>query len=155
MFRRRLDQTAFGLICVAKHLQRACLPSTSEFHSGSGAGLHPWIIQLSQLRICNHDGGSSEFVDYGHEQMEPKTERMCLPQWDGDPQWLAGLPARGPPLQDRREPRGQLVSCSATGWRTQRSGTTSRSGDDVAHSTKHPSQWGMQGCKKPSEVLKP
>ena len=28
------------------------------------------------------------FVDYGHEQMEPKTERMCLPQWDGYPSGL-------------------------------------------------------------------
>ena len=35
MHRRRLDQTAFGLICVVKHVQRACLiltPSTRAFH---------------------------------------------------------------------------------------------------------------------------
>ena len=24
-------------------------------------------------------------MDYGHEHMEPKTERMSLPRWDGDP----------------------------------------------------------------------
>ena len=44
-----------------KHVQRVCLiltPSTRVFHSGSGAGLHPWIIQLSQLRMCKHYGGS-------------------------------------------------------------------------------------------------
>ena len=36
MFRRCLDQTAFGLICVAKHVQRACLiltPSTRVSHN--------------------------------------------------------------------------------------------------------------------------
>ena len=32
--------------------------STRVFHSGSGAGLHPWIIQLSQRRIYKHYGGS-------------------------------------------------------------------------------------------------
>ena len=54
MFRRRLDQTASGLLCVAKDVQRACLiltQNTRVFHGGSGAGLHPWTIQLSQLRI--------------------------------------------------------------------------------------------------------
>ena len=29
-------------------------PSTRVFRSGSRAGLHPWTIQLSQLRICKH-----------------------------------------------------------------------------------------------------
>ena len=36
MFRRRSDQTAFGLICVTKHAQRACLiltPSKRVFHT--------------------------------------------------------------------------------------------------------------------------
>ena len=36
MFRRRLDQTAFGFICVAKHAQLACLIltlNTSVFHN--------------------------------------------------------------------------------------------------------------------------
>ena len=28
---------------------------------------------------------SDELIDYGHESMELKTERMYLPQWDGDP----------------------------------------------------------------------
>ena len=53
IFRRRLDQTAFGLFRVAKHVQRASLiltQSTRVFHSGSGAGLHPWIFK--------HYGGS-------------------------------------------------------------------------------------------------
>ena len=25
------------------------------------------------------------FIDHGLEDMEPKSERMSLPQWDGDP----------------------------------------------------------------------
>ena len=36
MFRRRLDQTVFGLFCVAEHVQRAFLiltQSTRVFHS--------------------------------------------------------------------------------------------------------------------------
>ena len=36
----------------------AMATAMAVFHSGSGAGLHPWIIQLSQLLIYEHYGGS-------------------------------------------------------------------------------------------------
>ena len=67
---------------LSKHVSHTCLTlssSTCVFHSGSGARLHPWIVQLSQL--------PPEYVviDYGHADMEPKSEQMSLPQWDGDP----------------------------------------------------------------------
>ena len=52
---------SFRICLCPKHVSHTCLTLSSNtrvFQSGSGAGLHPWIIQLSQLRIYKHYGGS-------------------------------------------------------------------------------------------------
>ena len=55
MLRRRLDQTAFGLICVAKHVQRACLiltPSTRVFHSHEVTSLFFFFCWVQRECLC-------------------------------------------------------------------------------------------------------
>ena len=58
------------------------------FHSGSGAG---YILAYSaepapiQKSLREDPAVPPELVDYGPGPMEPKTERMYLPQWYGDP----------------------------------------------------------------------
>ena len=72
-----------------------------------------------------------EQIGYEYDMTEPKIERMNLPHLGRRSQRLARLPARSSRAQDRREPRSQLVSCSATGWRPQRSSTTTSWSGDV------------------------
>ena len=132
------------------HRAHAC--STVVAEQGCIPGLVSWASCEAAIITEDHEV-PPVFVDYGHEQMEPKTGRMCLPQWDGDPSGWRDYQQEVRHYKTGENLERQLVRCSATGWRTQKSSTTSRSGDDwpgaVAHSAKHHWQLGTQGWQKP------
>ena len=82
MFRKRLDQASFGLFCVAKHVQRACLiltQSTRVFHSlvnsslFSGNTTHTaTVIRCSRARELHPPGG-------GHNLCRCVLALSCVP----------------------------------------------------------------------------
>ena len=73
--------------------------------------------------------------------MEPKSHQMSLPQWDGDPSGWRDYQQEVRLYKTGENLEVNWSVASASGSRTQRSSTTSWSGDDrpgaAAHGAKH------------------
>ena len=148
VLRRRLDQSSFGIAFTPKHVSHTCQTSSLSTHacshSGSGAGdislaysAEPAENQKSLRRTLQYLPNLSIT---GMSTWSPR-QSGCTFRSGTAIQVVGEITSKKSTFSNRREPRSQLVSCSATGWWLEGSSAASRSGDDgsgAAHSAEHP-----------------